>query len=231
LRPGSRRRSWRKRRSEDLPDSCPVSAAMIRQERQAAIEGVADQQGQKNDSLQHQHGGIRHLHPPLHQPARSIQRPDQDGHRDDGQRVLPGEEGDQDAGKAVARGERGVGLSVDGGDLEETGQPGAGACDGAAGQRPGRPTGRPCACAARRLPPVDAGGESRRWCASSGPRGRPRAPCPPARPQWTDVPEHGHRPAYRRRRGAWVEGLLAEAGSRSATFDRGSWHDGDGDVG
>ena len=59
----------------------------------------------KSDALQHQHRRVGQVHAALDQAARRIDAAEQDGDRDDRQRVVPGEEGDEDAGVAVARGD------------------------------------------------------------------------------------------------------------------------------
>ena len=63
-------------------------------------------------------------------PPRRIDAAEQDGDRDDRERVVPREEGDQDAGEAVAGGQRGVGVALDRRDLEHAGEAGE-----AAGER------------------------------------------------------------------------------------------------
>ena len=98
-----------------------------------AVERLADQDDDEDDALQHQDRGVGQAHAALDQPAAGDDAAEEEGHRDDRQRVVPGEEGHQDAGVAVAGDQRGVGAAVDGRDLEHAGEPGAGAGQGAGG--------------------------------------------------------------------------------------------------
>jgi len=87
--------------------------------------------------LQYQHGRVGHAHAPLHDAARRSDGAEEDGDRDDRQRIVTGEEAHENAGKAVAGDQRGIGLAVDGGDLKEAGKAGAGAGDHAADDHQG----------------------------------------------------------------------------------------------
>ena len=62
-------------------------------------------------------------------PPEAAMPPNRMATGNDGERVVAREEGDEDAGEAVAGGERGVGAALDGRDLEEAGEAGAGAGD------------------------------------------------------------------------------------------------------
>ncbi len=79
------------------------------EEGQAAVEGVADQQDDEHQALQDRDGRVRQSHAPLDEAAGGGDTAEEERHRNDRQRVLPGEERDQNAGKAVAGGDRGIG--------------------------------------------------------------------------------------------------------------------------
>ncbi len=197
------------------------------EDREAAVERLADQQHHEDDALQHQHGGVRQVHAALDQAARRGDAAEQDRDRHDGERVVPGQEGDEDAGEAVAGDQRGIGLAVDRGDLEEAGKSGAGAGDGAAGhdQPADRQALRQCRA---RIAAGDARGEAEGRARHQRRSSSTASTMPAARPQCTSVP--GMVPIMLASPIGTVDGLLAEAGSRSSAFDE-EVHDGDGDVG
>ena len=120
-------------------------------------------------------------------PPAAAMRAEQDGDRHDRQRVMPGEEGDEDAGEAVAGDQRGIGLAVDGGDLEEAGEAGAGAGDDAADDH--QQADRQALRLARRaaLPPVMRAAKPKvvRLISTQSTMARTM---PAARPQCTSVP-------------------------------------------
>src|SRR5580692_9172861 len=62
-----------------------LSIAASRSEQfEAAVERLRRQQGDEDEALEHQHGGIRHAETPLDQAARRRQAAEQHGDRDDG---------------------------------------------------------------------------------------------------------------------------------------------------
>ena len=144
--------------------------------------------------------------------AGSVDAAEEDRHRDDGERVLARQEGDEDAGEAVAGGERGVGPALDGGNLEVSGEPGTGAGE-AQEMTMSRPTGRPCARAARTLPPVIRAAKPKvvRFISTQTTTASTTAT---AKPQCMSVP--GIMPTMFWSPIAGVEGLLGLDGSRSA---------------
>src|SRR5882672_4520936 len=55
---------------------------------ETAVERFRYQQHHEGQALQHQHGGIGEIHAPLHEPARGHDAAEQNGHRDDGERIV-----------------------------------------------------------------------------------------------------------------------------------------------
>ena len=83
--------------------------------------------------MQNQHGRVRQIHAALDEAAGGDEASEQNGDRRNDDRIVPREERDEDAGEAIARGKRGVGASLNRGDLEKAGEPGAGPRDRRAG--------------------------------------------------------------------------------------------------
>src|SRR5580704_1160695 len=92
-----------------------------------AVQRVAGQNGDKDNSLQNLHRGIRQTEPPLQQPAAGADSAKQNGNGNNGQRILPRQEGDQDAGEAVTGGEVGIGAALNRRDFDHAGEAGRGA--------------------------------------------------------------------------------------------------------
>src|SRR6266851_533790 len=88
------------------------------QKANSSVERIAGENGDEDDSLQHQHGRIRQAEPALQQAAAGADSAQQDGNRNDRQRILPCQEGNEDAGKAVACREIGVGAALHGRDFD-----------------------------------------------------------------------------------------------------------------
>jgi hypothetical protein len=99
-----------------------VPAFGVEGQARSGRRGLADQEHDEHDALQHQDRRVGHLHAALDQAAGRVDAAEQDGDRNDRQRVLAGEEGDEDAGEAVAGGQRGVGLALHRRDLEVAGE-------------------------------------------------------------------------------------------------------------
>src|SRR6478609_1456096 len=99
------------------------------QEADASVQRIARQHEDEDDSLQHQHGGVRQAEPPLQQPAAGADAAEQDRDGNDCQRILPREEGDEDARKTIAGGEVGVGAALHGRDLDHARKASRAACE------------------------------------------------------------------------------------------------------
>ena len=177
-----------------------------------AAQGFAGQDQHEGKALQHQHRRIGQAQAALQQAAGGAEAAEQDGHRNDGQRVVPRDERHQDAGVAVARDQRGVGAVVHRRHLDGAGQ----------ARRRRRPGRRPAGSGAWPAgPPAARRAGCRRPRAAAKPPGvqrshRPRptqATTPRTRPQCTSEPAMPpmRRPSAR----AAVDGLFRLAGSRS----------------
>src|SRR5437773_7015947 len=90
------------------------------QEADPSVQRVTGEHEDEDDSLQHQHGGVRQAEPPLQQAAAGADAAEQNGHGNDGERILPREERDEDTGEAIAGGEVGVGAALHGGDFDHS---------------------------------------------------------------------------------------------------------------
>src|SRR5215510_5429221 len=76
------------------------------------VERVAGEHEDEDDSLQNHYGRVRQPEPSLEKSAAGADAAEQDGDRNDGERILPGEEGNEDTGEAVAGGQIGVGAAL-----------------------------------------------------------------------------------------------------------------------
>src|SRR5450631_3345859 len=74
------------------------------QKANAAIQRVAGENEDKDNSLQHLHGRVGQAEPALQQPAAGADAAEQNGNGNDGERILPRQESDENAGKAVTGG-------------------------------------------------------------------------------------------------------------------------------
>src|SRR5260370_30871539 len=92
------------------------------QEPNAPVNCVASENKDKNNALQHLHGGIGQPEPSLQQAAARADAAEQDRNGDDRQRILPRQEGDQNPREAVAGGKVGIGAALYGGDLDHSGK-------------------------------------------------------------------------------------------------------------
>src|ERR1700722_6189778 len=99
------------------------------QEADPSVDGIARQNEDEDNPLQHLDGGVGQAEPSLQQPAAGADSAKQDRDRDHRQRILPRQKRDQDPGEAVARGEIGIGASLHGGDLDHSGKARAGPRD------------------------------------------------------------------------------------------------------
>src|ERR1700686_1631943 len=97
------------------------------QEANSSVQRVAGENGDEDDALQYLHGSVGQAEPSLQQPAAGADAAEQDGHGNNGERVLPRQEGDEDGGKTGTGGEVGVGAALHGGDLDHAGKTGRGA--------------------------------------------------------------------------------------------------------
>src|ERR1700694_1352338 len=79
------------------------------QEANAAIDRVAGQHKDEDNSLQHLDGGVGQAEPALQQAAAGADSAQKYRNRNNGKRILPRQEGDEDAGKTVTGGKVGVG--------------------------------------------------------------------------------------------------------------------------
>src|ERR1700722_5954000 len=87
-----------------------------------AVDRVAGQNRDEDNSLQHLDGGVRQTEPALQQAAAGADAAEQNRNRDDRQRILPRQEGNQDAGEAVTGREVGIGAALHGGDFDHSGK-------------------------------------------------------------------------------------------------------------
>src|ERR1700742_3904269 len=71
--------------------SCIASSRF--EELELAVERLRRQQDDEDEALQHQDGGVGHVHAALDEPARRRQTAEQDGHGNDGDRIVAGEKG------------------------------------------------------------------------------------------------------------------------------------------
>ena len=118
-----------------------------------AVDRVACQNRDKDDSLQHLNGGVRQTEPALQQAPACADSAEQNCDGNNGQWILPRQEGDQDAGKAVTGGEVGIGAALNRRDFDIPARP----ADAPARKQIVKislPTPRPTTLAARMLPPA-----------------------------------------------------------------------------
>ena len=179
---------------------------------EAAVERLGDEQHHEDEALQHQHGGVGQVHAALDQAAGGDDAAEHDGDRNDRERVVPRQEGDEDAGEAVAGDQRGIGAAVDGRDLEEAGEAGAGAGDHAADddQLADRQALRQRGA---RIAAGDAGGEAEGRARHQDIEHDRQQRCRPRGPNARRCRESCR--SCRRRRSAWSR-ACSEARSRSA---------------
>src|SRR4030081_539640 len=97
------------------------------QEADAAVNRVACENEDEDNSPQHLNRGVGRPEPALQQAAAGADSAEQDRNRNNRQRILPRQEGDEDAGKAVTGREVGVGSALHGRDFDHSGKAGRGA--------------------------------------------------------------------------------------------------------
>src|SRR5262249_37613812 len=102
---------------------------------EAGVAGLERQDQQDGNAGQHVHRGVGQVQTALQGVGGGLESAEEDGRRQDAERVLAGDEGDQDAGEAELLHVKGrVGLVLDGRDLHGPGQAGGGAAEGAGDQ-------------------------------------------------------------------------------------------------
>ena len=148
---------------------------------------LAGEDQHEGDALQQQHRRIGQAQPALQQAAGRAEAAEQDGHRDDRQRMMARDERNQDAGVAVARDQRGVGAGVHGRHLDRAGQAGGRAAERAGHQD--QPRGRQAHQLRRAQIAADhAHREARRRQRAARRRAARQATTPITRPQCTSEP-------------------------------------------
>src|SRR6202022_5061406 len=90
------------------------------QEAYSAVNRVACQHKDEDNSLQHLNRRIGQAEPALQQAATGADTAEKDRNRDNRQRILPRQEGDQDAGKAITGCQVGVGAALHGGAFDHS---------------------------------------------------------------------------------------------------------------
>src|SRR6266446_2844010 len=98
------------------------------QEANSSVQRIAGENGDKDDSLQHQHRRVGQAEPALQKPAAGADSAEKDRNRNNGKRILPRQEGDEDAGETIASREIGVGAALHGSDFDHSRQTGRCAC-------------------------------------------------------------------------------------------------------
>src|ERR1700730_2961785 len=80
--------------------SCAVRRAVNLEYLETAVERVRHQQHHEGEPLQHQHGGVRQVHAPLHEAAGGDDAAEQDRDRNDGKRIVAGPGSNHEAREA-----------------------------------------------------------------------------------------------------------------------------------
>src|ERR1700692_4329139 len=92
------------------------------QEANSSVQGVAGENSDEDDALQHLHGSVRQAEPALQQTAAGADAAEQNRNGNDRQGILSRQESDEDARETITGGEIGVGAALHGGDLDHAGK-------------------------------------------------------------------------------------------------------------
>src|SRR6266571_4751808 len=106
----------------------------VLQEANSSVQRIACENGDEDNSLQHQHRRIRQAEPALQQAAACADSTQKDRNRNNGKRILPCQEGNENAREAIASREIGIGPALHGRDFDHSRQTGGCARQKADGQ-------------------------------------------------------------------------------------------------